>query len=169
VPQDRPQLDPLGLGGDPGVFQGLVPLEVTGLRRPDLLGADLLELADALGGGLVEHLVDRLVRRLHRGGVEIARAGVGEGRADQGRPQVAEVGDQVGDVEALAPAGPRMGAPLGDDVDGAAAQPIGHPVEQLGHVVGELAPGEPLGLGEVAPLLDRRPPGSMIASVCLSR
>ena len=86
------------------------------------------------------------------------RPGEGEGVADQGRPEVAELADDLGDVVALAPAVLAVLLAGRGGVDVAAPEPVGEAVEQLGDVVDELAVGEPLGVGDVAVPLDGRPP-----------
>ena len=147
VVQDRLDFQPLGLR------LGLATLELVEQGPAERL-AVLLELADRLGGRLVDHGVDGRDHRLDLVGPEVVDPGEVEGRDDQRRAEVAELGDDLGDVVPLAPAvlavllAGRAGVGL------LAPEPVGQAVEELGDVVGELAVGQPFGVGDVAVPLD---------------
>ncbi len=120
--------------------------------------AVLLKLADRLGGGLGQDLVDRLERGFEPAEVPVPIAGVLEGRTEQCSPQVRELLDNLADVIALAPAELAVLPALDGGVGRPAAEPLAEPVQKRGNVVEELAVREPLRLRDVADLLDRRTP-----------
>ncbi len=128
---------------------GVLPLGL-GEDCPGLRLALLLEPSHRLGGGLVEHAVDRGGGALEGLHVAADLAGVGEAGVEQGGAEVAELGDDLGDVVALLPADPAVLLALAVDLPGPAAEPLGDPIEDLGDVVDELGVREPPGVGDVS-------------------
>ena len=158
--EDRPELRLLGTGDRLGRGGGALPALDLRQCRLRLRPAVLLELADRLGSGLGQDLVDRLQSGFEPAQVPLPVAGVFEGGAGQCRPQMRELVDNLADVVALAPAELAVLLALGGGVGRQAAKPLGQPVEQRGNVVEELPVRELLRLGNVANPLDRRPPDS---------
>ena len=158
--QDRLKLRLLDTGNRLGRNGGALPGFDLRQCCLGLRPAVLLKLADRLGSGLGQDLVDRLQSCLEPAQVPLPVAGVFEGRAGQCRPQMRELVNNLADVVALAPAEPTVLFALGGGVGRQTAQPLAQPVEQGGDVVEELPVGELFGLGNVANPLDRRPPDS---------